>query len=166
MTYGTPGGRQAKSSPTIILLCSGLAAALGFLAWLVVGMTSTDESVARAPLPSVAATTGGTLPTPGGTAGGTPAALRTQPRAEPGDDWSVHMLIVGEDIEPGTYTSRSRDGNPMVSCFWARFSSTAGLPADEIESNKVTGPVTVTIQPTDRGFATGGCEEWVKVRSS
>ncbi|QYC40842.1 hypothetical protein Nocox_16140 [Nonomuraea coxensis DSM 45129] len=96
-----------------------------------------------------AATEPGVVPSGGASAGTgvNPASLRT--------------LVVGRDIQPGTYrTSGPTSGFSM--CFWARMrSATAGLD-DVITSGMPTGPATVTVQPTDKAFSTGGCVEWTR----
>ncbi|WP_200824110.1 hypothetical protein [Nonomuraea solani] len=98
-----------------------------------------------------AGNTGTTPPaqsTPGGGTGGVPtfntASLRT--------------LVVGADIQPGTYrTTGPTKGFSM--CYWARMRSADG---DIIATGMPTGPATVTIQATDKVFHTGGCAEWTK----
>ncbi|MDF2711113.1 MAG: hypothetical protein K0R62_6765 [Nonomuraea muscovyensis] len=99
-----------------------------------------------------AATTGG--PTTGGTAtGGTgrvgaPAVNRT--------------LVVGVDIQPGTYrTTGPAAGQPM--CYWARLRSTVPQAADIIAADMPKSAATVTIVATDKAFQTGGCAEWIRM---
>ena len=67
---------------------------------------------------------------------------------------------VGVDIEAGTYTS-SADG--LLGCYWERLSGFEGT-LSEILANGVPneGPVIVTILPTDKGFRSQLCAEWVK----
>ena len=66
---------------------------------------------------------------------------------------------VGVDIEAGTYAS-SADG---LGCYWERLSGFEGT-LSEILANGVPneGPVIVTILPTDKGFRSQLCAEWVK----
>jgi hypothetical protein len=47
-------------------------------------------------------------------------------------------------------------------CFWARMKSANPTTADVIMSGTPAGPATVTIQPTDKAFQTGGCAEWTR----
>ncbi|MEV5556065.1 hypothetical protein AB0L44_20630 [Nonomuraea wenchangensis] len=106
-------------------------------------------------------------PTTGPTTTGPPA---TQPGVVPSggasagtgvNPASLRTLVVGTDIQPGTYrTTGPTSGFSM--CFWARMrSATAGLD-DVITSGMPTGSATVTIQPTDKAFSTGGCAEWTR----
>ncbi|MEU6997897.1 hypothetical protein [Nonomuraea sp. NPDC046570] len=68
-------------------------------------------------------------------------------------------LVVGVDIQPGSYkTTGPALGQPM--CYWARLKDTVG---GVITAGMPKGPETVTIEPTDKAFQTGGCAEWVKV---
>ncbi|MFI7124417.1 hypothetical protein ACIBQ1_01905 [Nonomuraea sp. NPDC050153] len=72
---------------------------------------------------------------------------------------SMRTLIVGTDIQPGTYrTAGPTAGIPM--CYWARLRSATG---DEIASGMPSGPASVTVQATDKAFRTAGCAEWTKV---
>jgi hypothetical protein len=91
-----------------------------------------------------------------------PNGLKTVPWTQGVDPLLPHTLVVGVDIEPGTYTSKGASaGNPNVECTWARLRDLAGGDGDVIDSGETWGPVTVTILATDKGFVTGGCSEWV-----
>ncbi|MET7326768.1 hypothetical protein [Nonomuraea sp. NPDC005650] len=71
---------------------------------------------------------------------------------------SMRTLIVGTDIQPGTYrTAGPTAGIPM--CYWARLKSATG---DEIARGMPSGPASVTVQATDKAFRTAGCAEWTK----
>ncbi|MEV4178094.1 hypothetical protein [Nonomuraea sp. NPDC049709] len=71
---------------------------------------------------------------------------------------SLRTLLVGTDIQPGTYrTAGPTSGFPL--CYWARLRSTTG---DVIATGMPTGAATVTIQATDKAFQTGGCAEWTR----
>lgn len=69
------------------------------------------------------------------------------------------MVIVGTDIDPGTY--KNSGVKDEYSCYWARlkdFSGTlGGIISNEIGSNTI-----VTIDPSDTGFSSTGCGTWVK----
>ncbi|MET8986386.1 hypothetical protein ABZW49_13135 [Nonomuraea wenchangensis] len=109
----------------------------------------TSDPPTTGPTTGPPATQPGVVPSGGASAGTgvNPASLRT--------------LVVGTDIQPGTYrTTGPTSGFAM--CFWARMrSADAGLD-DVITSGMPTGPATVTIQPTDKAFSTGGCAEWTR----
>ncbi|TMR96873.1 hypothetical protein EJK15_20740 [Nonomuraea basaltis] len=211
MMYGPPGYPpeypRATSSPTIILLVSGLAALLGFLLGVFVGFGA--GTVPESPEPRVTVTIEDTEPPPGqqtteapqttpseavpSQPGNTQQPGATQPGAtqpgatqpgatqpgatQPGatrsaspggtatnpavNQASLRTLVVGKDIQPGTYrTAGPMTGFPM--CFWARMKSTSANPADVITSGTPAGPDTVTIQATDKAFQTGGCAEWTR----
>lgn len=64
------------------------------------------------------------------------------------------------DIEPGTYTTKGSDRSPN-SCSWYRLSGLSGAADDVIDSGTTVLPMTVTILPTDKGFVTEACKEWV-----
>jgi hypothetical protein len=91
-----------------------------------------------------------------------PNALKTEPWALGAVHLGPHTLVVGTDIEPGTYTTRGAvGGNPNLDCNWIRLRGLAGRDVDVIDSGRSLGPMTVTIMATDKGFVTGGCAEWV-----
>ena len=73
---------------------------------------------------------------------------------------SLRTLVVGVDIQPGTYRTAGPVGGGQ--CYWARMSSTTGGLGDVIDGGMPTGPATVTIEPTDKSFQTAGCAEWVR----
>ncbi|MFC5822365.1 hypothetical protein [Nonomuraea insulae] len=89
-----------------------------------------------------------------------PNALKTFPWTRGVDPSLPHTLVVGVDIEPGTYTTKGSDRSPN-SCSWYRLSELSGEAGSVIDSGTTVGPVTVTILPTDKGFVTEACKEWV-----
>ncbi|MEV4284986.1 hypothetical protein AB0K40_05740 [Nonomuraea bangladeshensis] len=198
MTYGPPPPPgylpdypRATSSPPIILLVSGLAALLGFLLGVFVGLgaAGTGGDADAEPEPAVTVTVEGTDPpstsetpaadppatqptgpTTGSTTGPTTGSTTPGPGVVPSsgasagtgvNPASLRTLVVGTDIQPGTYrTTGPTSGFSM--CFWARMRSTAASLDDVITSGMPTGPATVTIEPTDKAFSTGGCAEWTR----
>ncbi|MFI6732016.1 hypothetical protein ACIBI9_03705 [Nonomuraea sp. NPDC050451] len=117
---------------------------------------------------------GATQPGPGQTAPGQTAPGQTAPgQTAPGqtgqpsagtgsspafNSVSMRTLVVGTDIQPGTYrTAGPTAGIPM--CYWARLRSATG---DEIASGMPAGPASVTILATDKAFRTAGCAEWIR----
>ncbi|MCK2218088.1 hypothetical protein MF672_030495 [Actinomadura sp. ATCC 31491] len=181
---------RATSSPPIIVLVAGLAALLGFLLGVFVGYgaTGTDDATGADgdPEPQLTVTVEDTGPPPddpqattsapaatppsdtppapdatppGATAPGATAPGATQPAGI--NPASLRTLVVGKDIQPGTYrTAGPTAGFSM--CFWARMRNVSAAPADVITSGMPTGPATVTIEPADKAFATGGCAEWTR----
>ncbi|MET8866264.1 hypothetical protein ABZW11_25290 [Nonomuraea sp. NPDC004580] len=93
----------------------------------------------------------------------TPPAQSVPSQTQPGggtrtNPMSLRTLHVGTDIQPGTYrTTGPAAGFTM--CYWARLRSASG---DVIAAGMPTGAATVTVQPTDKAFQTGGCAEWTK----
>lgn len=64
------------------------------------------------------------------------------------------VFLVGEDIQPGTY---STEGS---SCYWARLSGVSGDFDDIISNGNLDGPGYVTIAESDSAFETTRCGEW------
>ncbi|NRQ33982.1 hypothetical protein HII36_19305 [Nonomuraea sp. NN258] len=85
-----------------------------------------------------------------------------QPVAGPPDNpASIQVLVVGKDIQPGTY----RTTGPVAggaACYWARMSGTSGSMSDVIDAGMPPGAATVTIQATDKAFSTAGCAPWTR----
>jgi hypothetical protein len=67
-------------------------------------------------------------------------------------------LVVGVDIQPGTYRLRSGSSG----CYWARLSGFGGTIGEIIANDNVSGPAVVTIAPTDKGFTSRRCGSWVQ----
>lgn len=78
-----------------------------------------------------------------------------------GDDhFTDGTLVVGKDIQPGTYrTDGGRDG---YGCIWDRLRDTTGDPDSVITGNASKGPMTVTIAPSDGAFRADSCMTWTK----
>ncbi|MEV4113677.1 hypothetical protein [Nonomuraea sp. NPDC049695] len=97
-------------------------------------------------------------PQPGQTgapSAGTSSGPAVNPAVNPA---SVRTLIVGKDIQPGTYrTTGPLAGGAM--CYWARLRSATG---DIAATGMPKGPASVTIEATDKAFVSGGCAEWIK----
>ncbi|MCK2214487.1 hypothetical protein MF672_011900 [Actinomadura sp. ATCC 31491] len=94
-----------------------------------------------------------------------PLAIKTVPWRQGSDPDLPHLLVVGSDIEPGTYVAPGYvpGRGPNETCAWARLRGLDGRAGDVIAygTGAGPGPVRVTILPTDKGFVTGGCGEWV-----
>ncbi|MEV0584977.1 hypothetical protein [Nonomuraea sp. NPDC050310] len=187
--YGPPDSPRAVNSPTILLLVSGLTGVLGFLIGMFAGIGLAEPSASPRKSPGPASTvqfeeseppgfgTETPVATPGGTGTpgmGTPGVTGTpgvgatpggtpEPGGMPdGLAGAIRTMIVGTDIQPGTYSSPGpAAGQP--GCFWARHNSTEASFSTVIDSGLPIGPATVTIQPTDKAFQTAGCGEWVRV---
>lgn len=67
---------------------------------------------------------------------------------------------VGEDIEPGTYTTDGPDADDLFpSCYYARLSGVSGEFDDIISNNNIEGPGTVVVEEGDEALElSGGCE--------
>ena len=63
--------------------------------------------------------------------------------------------IVGTSIAPGIYLSQGGDN-----CYWGRIGIDSNGKAVVLAIGTPTGPVMVTILPTDAGFTTAGCGVW------
>jgi hypothetical protein len=67
---------------------------------------------------------------------------------------------VGSDIQPGTYRAESA---PSGSCYWARLSADDGGIDSIINNGNVSGPVTITVAPSDHTLELSGCADFHKV---
>ncbi|GAA3569181.1 hypothetical protein GCM10022419_057520 [Nonomuraea rosea] len=143
----TPGSR-AQLGPLAVLLLALLIVAFGALAFFSLEAEPVAEAGEAAMVPI----------------GPRPNALGTVPWTQGVDPLLPHTLVVGVDIEPGTYTTRGAapDGNPNMQCTWARLRGLSGAASDVIETSAAWRGLSVTILPTDKGFVTGGCAEWVR----
>ena len=76
------------------------------------------------------------------------------------------VYAVGVDLSPGRYVTAGSNG--VVSedggskCHWAVLRDFTGSPRSVVASGYPPGAATVTIKPTDAGFETQGCKDWVK----
>ncbi|MFI6786085.1 hypothetical protein ACIBG4_02050 [Nonomuraea sp. NPDC050383] len=169
MMYGPdhPGDHpRASSSPVVILLVSGLTGLVGFVIGFLAGFGATGTAAEPAPrmtvrfeepseTPSTAAPEASEQAREAPRAGGTPETGAMSP----GMAGAGRTLVVGVDIQPGTYrTAGPAEGQPM--CYWARLRSTVAQPSDVIAADMPRGPATVVIAPTDKAFQTGGCADW------
>jgi len=146
----------------LILLVVGAVAVVGLSVVIAVGALSNSDK--PTPRPQAAATaTASEAPSPS-KASARPSATRPSgpPATEiPDRGFTGDILLVNKDIAPGTYKA----DNAKRGCYWARLSGTTG-DFDEILDNHFSdndGPVTVTIQPSDRAFKTNSCGTFKKV---
>lgn len=65
---------------------------------------------------------------------------------------------VPQDVKPGSYRTPGGDV-----CYWARLRNLSGDFESILANGNPTGPTTVTIRSTDKGFETSGCGDWQKV---
>lgn len=191
MTYGHPPPPRASSSPTLILLASGLAAIVGFLIGFLTGLGSAEPTTAS-PYSPPEMTVTMESPTESAPEEGAPTWQASQPSdasqpplgsatpatsppagepsagqpsggqpPEGGLPPGIGIQVVGTDIQPGTY--RTDGPSPgMPLCYWARLKGTGGDPSEVITSGLPSGPATVTIEATDKAFQSGGCKPWVR----
>ena len=66
---------------------------------------------------------------------------------------------VGINIAPGTYQTQGGNG-----CYWARESAFGAGEPGIIANDNPTGPVVVSISPTDVAFDSNGCGTWSKTQ--
>jgi hypothetical protein len=91
----------------------------------------------------------------------------TEPAAgvlAPGEIGGEGVYGVGFDLQPGTYRTAGPSPAAFDNCYWERSRDTSGQQKAVIASGIVSGPVTVTIKPTDGAFKSSGCEPWTKVQ--
>lgn len=89
-------------------------------------------------------------PTPAATPAPTPVPTPVVATFGSGD------LIVGEDVQPGTYRTRTA----AAFCYWERLSGFGGTLDDIIANGTGEGYFVVSIAPTDAGFSSDGCGSW------
>ncbi|WP_157858502.1 hypothetical protein [Mycobacteroides immunogenum] len=83
----------------------------------------------------------------------------TKPAPKAGTIPGEGTFIVGSEIQPGTY--RSVPAKMGYACEWDRLIA-AGSP-ETIAIGTEGGPAVVTIQATDGGFKSHGCQTWQKI---
>lgn len=86
-----------------------------------------------------------------------PAAQETTVAEEPQETgFGDGTYVVGQDVQPGTYRT---EGGEF--CYLARLSGLGGTIDEIITNDNGSGPQIVAIAPTDVGFETSGCGEWI-----
>jgi hypothetical protein len=65
-------------------------------------------------------------------------------------------LVVGKDIQAGTYRTRHDSSN----CYFARLKGFSGALSDIIANDNTNARVVITILPTDAGFQSSNCDTW------
>jgi hypothetical protein len=130
-----------------------------------------DDTTADTEAPAIDDTTAETQPSetvPADTAAPATEPPSTEPPATeppttpaptlPGFDEGI--LLVGSDIQPGTYVAVVPDSS--FNCYWARLSDVSGS-FEGIIANDNTNPgaqALVSIAPTDVAFESNGCGRW------
>lgn len=66
--------------------------------------------------------------------------------------------IVGTDIQPGTYRTRTSSSG----CYYARLSGFSGSLEEIIANENANGPAVIMIAPTDKGFKSSRCGTWTQ----
>jgi len=66
--------------------------------------------------------------------------------------------IVGRDIQPGTYRTRSASDG----CYYVRLSGFDGSLDQILASENTDSPAVVTIEPADKGFKSSRCATWTQ----
>lgn len=64
--------------------------------------------------------------------------------------------IVGTDIQPGTYRTRSA----APGCYWQRLAGLGGTPGEIIADHVTSDADVVTVAASDRAFSSTGCATW------
>lgn len=78
--------------------------------------------------------------------------------SSPADSFDDGTYVVGEHIQPGTYTTGASDG-----CYYARLSGFGKVGVEDIIINNITDdPVTLTIPDSDLGFTATRCGTWTR----
>ena len=66
--------------------------------------------------------------------------------------------LVGDEVTAGTYSATGGDR-----CYWARLSGFGGTVDDIIANDANASRPVVDIAPTDKGFETSGCGQWMPI---
>ncbi|MBB5490787.1 hypothetical protein [Nocardiopsis metallicus] len=89
-------------------------------------------------------------------------AAESEPEPEPEVSATIGNGIhqVGDDIEPGTYSTGGPDPDDLFPfCYYARLSGLSGELDDIISNNNIEGPGTVVVAEGDVALElSGGCE--------
>jgi len=130
------------------------------LAALIIGL-AIGNNVAGAAKPAatvtVAGRAGATITQQASPAASAPA-VTAQP-APPAGTIKDGTWLVNKDIKPGQYRSDNVSGN----CYWERLKDTSGGMDAVIAIEDGSGPMLVTIKPTDAAFKSARCGEWQPV---
>ncbi len=96
-----------------------------------------------------------------------PSTTFPPPTSPPGPKSSFDgdgVYRVGIDIQPGTYRSGGPASGDVPLCYWERLSEFGARGIGGIIANgSEQGPAVVTIDRSDVGFRTSGCQAWSKV---
>lgn len=65
-------------------------------------------------------------------------------------------MVVGKDIQPGTYRTR----HDSAGCYFARLKGFGGSIGDIIANDNTNARAVVTISATDKGFQSSNCDRW------
>ncbi len=77
---------------------------------------------------------------------------------DPNPHFDNGVFVVGEEIEPGTYRTRTANS----SCYYSRLSGFKGDLDDIISNENTDYPAVVTIAEGDKGFKSTRCGTWTK----
>ena len=145
---------KVRRNQVIVIIVALLAIIIG----VNVGTKSSNTSSAPTTAPAPPATTAPRAATP--TTRSAPAPTTTVaagPKTSFGDgDWTV-----GKEIAAGTYATT---GGP--NCYWERQADFTGSTNSTLANDNASGPVIVTITPSDAGFKSQGCGTWSSLPSS
>lgn len=166
-----PAYPPAPAHRTVRRRTAYAAAAVAFVLGAVIGAASAGKSggtdAARTPVsgnPTVSAAASdaaaATHPAVAAKAAAPPAA---SPAPAPAASIGPGTYAVGADIKPGLYKTSGPNDSGIGMCYWERSSSLSGDFKSIIANGDPTGPTTVQISASDRGFKTDGCAPWVKV---
>lgn len=161
-----PGqGPQQPTKPSgrwkMGLLTHTVAALVGLVVGLPIGLAQTGGDDTTTPSPTVTKTVTETAP---GTATQTASPQETEPNGPaskiPGDG----VFLVGEDIKPGTYrTAGPAEDSAIDNCYWERAKDASGEVGSIIANDNTKGPGRVTVNQGEV-FKTNGCEDWELVK--
>lgn len=157
--YPPPAPRRGVSTGATV----AIAVTCGFFGMVggcAVGIVAADDTSSATPEAAVTrtrtVTPGKATETAAGPAAAKPTRTRKPRPTIPGDG----TFRVPQKVKPGTYRTAGADG---FNCYWARLRNLSGELEGVLANGNVTGPTTVTVRRTDKGFETKGCHTWRKV---
>lgn len=150
--------RQRRGIPAwvLILACSVSA----FIGLMVGAAASSGAKHAAAPAVTVTVTAPGEK-APAGNASGVASAPKPATSSPASQEITEGTWRVPEEVKPGTY--RTDGADETGNCYWERLKDLTGGMDSTLANDLGSGPMTVTIQPGDKGFKTQGCKPWKKV---
>lgn len=132
--------KQGHGWRNVAIGCVGIIA-LFFLIPFCAGLVGVSSSSSRSPNPAT---------------GQPVSSASCAPPKSPFITFGSGTLVVGKDIQAGTYRTR----HDSSGCYFARLKGFSGTVDDILANDNTDFRVVVTILPTDAGFQSSRCDTW------